>query len=152
MVSLFINTHLAYPVSTVLDRHRFPCGWFILAPIINGGKDPKFQKLGVDILFWALVAVVVGSFIGNYLAIAHIMPANLNFWLGHQGYEYVDLGRIWQIGKFTGIVLWLVLMLRGIVPALYQPGDKICSPCLPRQSLRLDYFTVQAFSTASAPY
>lgn len=102
----------------------FLAAGLFLAPIINGGKDPKFQKLGVDILFWALVAVVVGSFIGNYLAIAHIMPANLNFWLGHQGYEYVDLGRIWQIGKFTGIVLWLVLMLRGIVPALYTPGDK----------------------------
>lgn len=102
----------------------FLAAGLFLAPIINGGKDPKFQKLGVDILFWALVAVVVGSFIGNYLAIAHIMPANLSFWLGHQGYEYVDLGRIWQIGKFTGIVLWLVLMLRGIVPALYKPGDK----------------------------
>jgi len=102
----------------------FLAAGLFLAPIINGGKDPKFQKLGVDILFWALVAVVVGSFVGNYLAIAHIMPANLNFWLGHQGYEYVDLGRIWQIGKFTGIVLWLVLMLRGIVPALYKPGDK----------------------------
>lgn len=102
----------------------FLAAGLFLAPIINGGKDPKFQKLGVDILFWALVAVVVGSFVGNYLAIAHIMPANLNFWLGHQGYEYIDLGRIWQIGKFTGIVLWLVLMLRGIVPALYKPGDK----------------------------
>ena len=102
----------------------FLAAGLFLAPIINGGKDPKFQKLGVDILFWALVAVVVGSFVGNYLAIAHIMPANLNFWLGHQGYEYVDLGRIWQIGKFVGIVLWLVLMLRGIVPALYKPGDK----------------------------
>ncbi len=102
----------------------FLAAGLFLAPIINGGKDPKFQKLGVDILFWALVAVVVGSFVGNFLAIAHIMPANLNFWLGHQGYEYVDLGRIWQIGKFTGIVLWLALMLRGIVPALYQPGDK----------------------------
>ena len=45
-----------------------------LAPLINGGKDPKHQKLGVDILFWALVVVVVGSFTGNYLAIAQIMP------------------------------------------------------------------------------
>ncbi|MDX1599156.1 MAG: nitric-oxide reductase large subunit [Marinobacter sp.] len=95
-----------------------------LAPIINGGKDPKFQKLGVNVLFWALVAVVAGSFIGNFLAIAQIMPANLSFWLGHQGYEYVDLGRLWQIGKFLGIVFWLVLMLRGIIPALRQPGDK----------------------------
>lgn len=102
----------------------FLAAGLFLAPIINGGKDPKFQKLGVDILFWALIAVVVGSFAGNYLAIAQIMPPNLNFWLGHQGYEYVDLGRAWQIGKFIGLVLWLVLMLRGMVPALRQPGEK----------------------------
>ena len=93
-----------------------------LAPLIHGGKDPKFQKLGVDILFWALVVVVAGSFIGNFLAIAQIMPPHLNFWLGHQGYEYVDLGRLWQIGKFAGIAFWLVLMLRGIAPALKRPG------------------------------
>ena len=102
----------------------FLAAGLFLAPIINGGKDPKFQKLGVDVLFWALVAVVAGSFIGNFLAINQIMPANLSFMLGHQGYEYVDLGRLWQIGKFLGIVFWLVLMLRGIVPALRQPGDK----------------------------
>ncbi|WP_306564119.1 nitric-oxide reductase large subunit [Aquabacterium sp.] len=95
-----------------------------LAPIINGGKDPKFQKLGVDVLFWALVVVVAGSFIGNYLAIAQIMPPEWNFWLGHQGYEYVDLGRLWQIGKFAGVAFWLALMLRAIVPALRAPGDK----------------------------
>lgn len=102
----------------------FLAAGLFLAPIINGGKDPKFQKLGVDILFWALVAVVIGSFAGNYLAIAQVMPEHLNFWLGHQGYEYVDLGRVWQIGKFLGIAFWLVLMLRGILPALRQPGDK----------------------------
>lgn len=95
-----------------------------MAPIVNGGKDPKYQKLGVDLLFWALVVVVVGSFTGNYLSIAQIMPPELNFWLGHQGYEYVDLGRLWQIGKFAGIVFWLLLMLRGILPALRNTGDK----------------------------
>ncbi len=89
-----------------------------LAPVINGGKDPKFQKLGVDVLFWALVFVCVGSFVGNYLAIAQKLPPALNFWLGHQGYEYVDLGRVWQILKWVGILLWLVLMLRGVLPAL----------------------------------
>uniref|UniRef100_UPI00333EA4F2 nitric-oxide reductase large subunit n=1 Tax=Castellaniella defragrans TaxID=75697 RepID=UPI00333EA4F2 len=102
----------------------FLAAGLFLAPIINGGKDPKFQKLGVDVLFWALVVVVVGSFAGNFLAIAHLMPAELNFWLGHQGYEYVELGRVWQIGKFLGVVFWLVLMLRGIVPALKAKGDK----------------------------
>lgn len=102
----------------------FLAAGLFLAPLINGGKDPKYQKLGVDVLFWALVVVCVGSFIGNYLAIAQIMPPQWNFWLGHQGYEYVDLGRLWQIGKFLGIVFWLLLMLRGIVPALVKPGDK----------------------------
>ena len=91
-----------------------------LAPLIHGGRDPKFQKLGVDVLFWALVFVCVGSFVGNYLAIAQVMPAEWNFWLGHQGYEYVDLGRLWQILKWVGILLWLVLMLRGVLPALFK--------------------------------
>lgn len=102
----------------------FLAAGLFLAPIINGGKDPKFQKLGVDILFWALIVVVAGSFVGQFLAIAQIMPPEWNFWLGHQGYEYVDLGRLWQWGKFLGIAFWLALMLRAVVPALRQPGDK----------------------------
>jgi nitric oxide reductase subunit B len=100
----------------------FLAAGLFLAPIINGGKDPKFQKLGVDVLFWALIVVVAGAFGGTYLAIAQKMPPGLNFWFGHQGYEYVELGRVWQIGKFTGLVLWLILMLRGVVPALMNKG------------------------------
>ena len=129
-----INVSEWFPYSLVRTWHiqaalfwiatGFLAAGLFLAPIINGGKDPKFQKLGVDILFWALVVVVAGSFIGNYLAIAQIMPEHLSFWLGHQGYEYVDLGRLWQIGKFLGIVFWLGLMLRGVVGAFKQPGDK----------------------------
>ena len=100
----------------------FLAAGLFLAPYINGGKDPKYQAQGVNILFGALLVVVVGSFAGNYLAIAQKMPPDLNFWLGHQGYEYVDLGRLWQIGKFVGVAFWLVLMLRGILPALRAPG------------------------------
>ena len=102
----------------------FLAAGLFLAPIINGGKDPKGQKLGVDLLFWALVIVVVGSFTGNYFALAHQMPAHLNFWFGHQGYEFIDLGRFWQILKWVGILFWLGLMLRGTVGAFKQPGDK----------------------------
>ena len=102
----------------------FLAGGLFLAPIINGGKDPKFQKLGVDILFWALVVLVVGSFTGSYLAIAHILPEEWSFMFGHQGYEFIDLGRFWQAVKFAGILFWLVLMLRGTVNAFKQPGDK----------------------------
>ena len=31
-----------------------------IAPLLSG-KDPKYQKLGVDVLFWALIVIVVGS-------------------------------------------------------------------------------------------
>ena len=129
-----INVSQWFPYSLVRTWHiqsalfwiatGFLAAGLFLAPLINGGKDPKYQKLGVDILFWALVVVCVGSFIGNYLAIAHILPPNLNFWLGHQGYEYVDLGRLWQIGKFAGIAFWLVLMARGVFPALLAPSGQ----------------------------
>lgn len=95
-----------------------------LVPLINGGVDPKYQKLGVNILFAALIIVVAGSFIGNYVAIAQIIPPQFNFWFGHQGYEYLDLGRFWQIALFIGILFWLLLMLRGMLPALRQDGDK----------------------------
>ena len=95
-----------------------------LAPVINGGKDPKFQRLGVNILFGALLVVVVGSLVGNFLAIKQIMPTELNFWLGHQGYEYLDLGRVWQIALFIGLLFWLGLMLRAFIPGFRSGGDK----------------------------
>jgi nitric oxide reductase subunit B len=102
----------------------FLAAGLFLAPVVNGG-DPKYQKLGVDVLFWALILVVAGSFIGNYLAIAQVMPEGLSFWLGHQGYEFIDLGRIWQIALFGGLIFWLVLMLRGLLPTLRRgEGDR----------------------------
>jgi nitric oxide reductase subunit B len=45
---------------------------------------------------------------------------NLWFWLGTQGYEDVDLGRLWQILLFIGLVLWLWLMWRALRPALQK--------------------------------
>lgn len=102
----------------------FLAAGLFLAPIINGGKDPKYQKLGVNILFWALVVLVVGAYAGQFFAIKQVMPPHLNFWFGHQGYEYVDLGRFWQIIKFIGLLFWLLLMLRGMLPAFKKGGDK----------------------------
>ncbi|HUH60852.1 MAG TPA: nitric-oxide reductase large subunit [Candidimonas sp.] len=111
-----------------------------LAPLINGGKDPKYQKLGVDILFWALVVLVVGSYIGNFLALKHLMPASLNFWLGHQGYEYLELGRVWQFVKFLGLAFWLLLMLRGMLPAFKKDGDKNLLALLAASTIAIGVF------------
>lgn len=93
-----------------------------LAPAV-GGKEPRFQRLGVNVLFGALLLVVVGSMAGEALSIHQKLGLDAGFWFGHQGYEYVDLGRGWQIALFTGLVLWLVLMLRGLWPALKRRDE-----------------------------
>ena len=40
---------------------------------------------------------------------------DLWFWFGHQGYEYVDLGRVWQAALFVGLLLWLFLIARSAI-------------------------------------
>lgn len=88
-----------------------------IAPSLNG-KDPKFQKLGVNILFLALLIVVGGSLIGQWFGVMQRLDLVNNFWFGHQGYEYVDLGRFWQILLLVGLFLWLALMVRPIIPVI----------------------------------
>ena len=87
-----------------------------VAPAISGG-EPKGQRLGVNLLFGALLFVVVGSLAGEWMSIQHKL-GNLWFWFGTQGYEYVDLGRFWQILLFLGLTFWLWLMWRALKPAL----------------------------------
>lgn len=101
----------------------FLAAGLFLAPIVNGGKDPKYQRLGVNILFGALLVVVFGSLTGELLAIHQKIGLDLSFWFGHQGYEYVDLGRFWQILLLLGLGIWLFLMLRCIAPALKIAKD-----------------------------
>jgi nitric oxide reductase subunit B len=95
-------------------------GLFI-APFICG-YEPKRQKLGVDVLFGALLIVVLGSMAGQWMSVMHMLPGSLWFWFGHQGYEYVDLGRLWQAALFVGLLLWLFLIARAAIPALKKKG------------------------------
>lgn len=93
-----------------------------LAPAA-GGREPRYQRLGVNVLFGALLLVVAGSLAGEFFSIHQKLGLNLGFWIGQQGYEYVDLGRAWQIALFAGLLLWLGLMLRGLWPALRRRDD-----------------------------
>ena len=88
-----------------------------IAPAISG-HEPRFQRLGVNILWVCLVIIVVGSFAGQWLAIMQILPLEYNFWWGHQGWEYADMGRFWQWFLFIGLMIWLVLVGRALWPAL----------------------------------
>lgn len=100
----------------------FLAAGLFLGPII-GGREPRFQKLGVDILFGALIVVVGGSMAGQWLSVQQAIPLDVGFFLGHQGYEFVELGRVFQIALFGGLSFWLVLMLRALWPALSRRDD-----------------------------
>ena len=92
-----------------------------IVPAVSG-VEPKGQRLGVNALFVAVVAVVVGSLAGEWLGIQQKL-GNLWFWFGSQGYEYVDLGRVWQTLLFVGLTFWLWLMWRGLKPALARRDE-----------------------------
>ena len=87
-----------------------------LVPLI-AGYEPRFQRWGVNLLLVALVVVVAGSMLGQAFAIHQVLSDKVNFWFGHQGYEYLDLGRFWQALLLGGLLLWLALMLRPLIPA-----------------------------------
>ena len=61
--------------------------------------------------------VVLGSLLGEFLGINDVL-GKLWFWFGHQGSEYLDLGRFWQLLLATGLLLWLFLMFRALKPAI----------------------------------
>lgn len=93
-----------------------------IAPAVSG-YEPKYQKLGVNVLFGALLIVVLGSLTGQWLGVMQKLGLVDNFLWGHQGYEYIELGRIWQILLLVGLVLWLILMLRALMPALKKKDE-----------------------------
>ena len=66
-----------------------------------------------NLLFWALVLVVEGSLLGEFLGI-HNLLGKFWFWFGHQGWEYLDLGRGWQVLLAVGLVIWVVLLWRQV--------------------------------------
>lgn len=126
-----IDKYLPYSVTrtwhTQLGIFWIATAWLAaglyMAPVISG-VEPKGQRLGVNILFVALLVVVVGSLTGEWLSIMNLLPeGDAWFYFGHQGLEYVDLGRVWQIGLLIGLFLWLGLVGRCIVTALKRNDE-----------------------------
>jgi nitric oxide reductase subunit B len=93
-----------------------------IAPAISG-HEPRFQRLGVNTLFVCLLVIVVGAFAGQWLAVMQKLGLGSNFWFGHQGWEYTDIGRFWQLFLFVGLLIWLTLVGRALWPALRRKDD-----------------------------
>ena len=98
-------------------------GWLaaglFLAPAVSG-REPRLQRFGVHFLYLCLLIIVVGSLAGEWLSVGQRLGLETSFWFGHQGYEYIDLGRFWQGFLLVGLFVWLFLMGRALWPALRE--------------------------------
>lgn len=125
-----LNDWLPYQVTrtwhTQLGIFWIATAWLatglFISPAISG-YEPPFQKAGVNFLFVSLIIIVLGSMAGQWFAVQQRLGLEMNFWFGHQGYEYVDLGRFWQIFLLIGLFLWLFLMSRAMLPAIKKKDE-----------------------------
>jgi nitric oxide reductase subunit B len=90
----------------------FLAAGIFLLPLITH-REPRRQGLLSYLLLGALAVVVFGSLIGEFLgqrgSLGKLWP-----YLGNQGLEYVDLGRLWQVLLIVGLALWLFIIVRGL--------------------------------------
>ncbi len=83
-----------------------------LVPMLSG-REPKIQKWLAGSLLGALAVVVFGSLAGEFAGI-HGFIRKYWSWFGDQGFEYLDLGRFWQILLTLGLCLWVGMLFIGL--------------------------------------
>ncbi len=88
----------------------FLAAGIFLVPMI-AGREPRGQKALSYGLLGALVIVVVGSMLGEFAGIQGFLHS---IWFGDQGFEYLDLGRVWQILLTIGLFFWVLILFRGL--------------------------------------
>ena len=90
-----------------------------LAPLLTN-HEPARQRLGITALLGGLVVVVVGGLAGVWLGAQGYIDGQLWWILGNEGLEYLEVGRLWQVGLLAGFVGWTLLVWRGFKPMLRQ--------------------------------
>ncbi|MGD0114148.1 MAG: cbb3-type cytochrome c oxidase subunit I [Armatimonadota bacterium] len=92
-----------------------------MAPMI-ARREPRHQEKLAIALFGAVALVVIGSLIGEAASLRNLIGGQGPwFWFGAQGWEYLDLGRFWQILLTLGMMIWVAILVRGMRAAL--PGE-----------------------------
>ena len=88
-----------------------------LAPMITR-REPRGQHVLAYALLGALAIVVFGSLIGEYAGIEGWIRHGWQ-WVGAQGFEYLDLGRLWQVLLTLGLLFWVAILFRGLRGTLH---------------------------------
>ena len=86
----------------------------------------KRQLTFINLIFWLTILLVAGSLVGIFLG-PHGLLAKTWYWFGHQGWEYVELGKVWQIVLGIVFIIWAITIYKGIKPVM-----KLKQPCKQR--------------------
>ncbi len=121
----------------------YVAGGLLLASSLSP-KEPRGHAVGVHMLFWALVVLVVGSLLGE-LAGIHQVFGRFWSWFGHQGWEFLELGRFWQIILVIGFSFWLVLLYRTTASALRDPERREITRLFLGAAAAIPFFYLPAF-------
>jgi nitric oxide reductase subunit B len=147
--NIFRTWHLQLAIFWIATGYI--AGGLFLATLL-GGREPKGQTKWINFLFTALVIVVFGSLLGEMFGVYQLL-GKLWFWFGHQGWEYLDLGRAWQILLAIGLIIWLVLIFRAIRSARKDPGEREISTLFLLAALAIPLFYLPAmFFTSTSHY
>jgi len=88
-----------------------------LPPLLTR-SEPKNQARYTNLLLGALVVVVAGGMVGIWLGAQGYLDGALWWLLGNEGLEYLEVGRVWQVGLLAGFIGWAALAVRGLKPLL----------------------------------
>lgn len=147
--NLFRTWHLQLAIFWIASGY-IAGGLFLAATL--GGREPKGQTQWINLLFVALVVVALGSLLGEMLGVYQLL-GKLWFWFGHQGWEYLDLGRAWQVLLAIGLILWVVLIFRGSAPARKNPEEREIAILFLLAALAIPLFYLPAlFFTSTSHY
>ncbi len=89
----------------------FVAAGIFLAPMI-ARREPKHQGKLAFALLGALAVVVFGMLIGSYLGVHGVLTDAASNWFGLQGFEYLDLARLWQVLLSVGLFGWVFMLWR----------------------------------------
>lgn len=125
----------------------FVGGGIFISSILSK-KNPKGQVGMINFLFIAFATVIFGSLIGQYLGVKDLLK-DAWFWFGNQGWEYLEIGRGWQILMTVGLLIWFLLLYRSVKPKKNDP-DRELKILFLIAAFAIPFFYIPAFFYGSA--
>jgi nitric oxide reductase subunit B len=121
-ITTFLGVSLPYSVvrsyHALLQIYWFFMCWvgYTIFFLPRLSKVPNGQRFLINLLFFLVVLVGAGALVGIYLGQTGALSDGVSYWFGSQGWEFMELGRFWQILMLCGFVLWVGIIFRGVRP------------------------------------